>query len=96
MLKRTKTRPRGLWAHFGAFWGRPQKLVGNTQYHQLFLPTYGASSSGRVFTVCVFYIFSARFARLRGLTALPLPQPAKAGTSETDEAGTSATTDGSP
>ena len=38
MLKRTKTRPRGLWAHFGAFWGRPQKLGGNTQYPQLFLP----------------------------------------------------------
>ena len=35
MLKRTKTRPRGLWAHFGPFWGRPQKLGSNTQGTQL-------------------------------------------------------------
>jgi hypothetical protein len=61
VLKRTKTRPRGLWAHFGAFWGRPQKLVGNTQYHQLFLPVNlaGALPAGGL---CESVCFSVRHA----------------------------------
>ena len=46
--------------------------------------------------VCLFFNLLHSLRSLRGLKALPLLQPAKAGTSATGKAGTSATTDGSP